>query len=202
MATWLSWRLSFWPQVWATDGRSGFADHCKKTRLCRIREGSESPSAQDVSSLPARAPRPAAACTGEATAKRRVWRFRREAHVKPLKKGGGTRSVVTREEIAAVLARRPDANAGEITAPYNRGGSGKQWRRVSCIKRALYRAGYVVKKSLRSLEQLQPDFVAKRKGFWRLIRRVDPNRLVLLDESGLNISMTRRHAANSLNARR
>ena len=39
-----------------------------------------------------------------------------------------------------------------------------------------------------------PDVVAKRAAFWRTIRRVAPSRLVFLDESGLNTSMTRSHA--------
>ena len=84
---------------------------------------------------------------GEATAKRWVWQFRREGHVEPRKKGGGTPSDVSREELEAILAQRPDANAGEIAAAYNRERRGKQRRHVSSIKRALYRAGYVVKKN-------------------------------------------------------
>ncbi len=87
-------------------------------------------------------------CIGEATAKRWVWQFRREGHVRPRKKGGGTPSSVSREELEAILARRPDGNAGEITAEYNRQRRGKQRRHVSSIKRALYRAGYVVKKNV------------------------------------------------------
>jgi hypothetical protein len=55
---------------------------------------------------------------------------------------------VTREEVEGILAKRPDANAGEITAEYNRGRRGKQRRHASSIKRALCRAGYVVKKNV------------------------------------------------------
>lgn len=36
--------------------------------------------------------------------------------------------------------------------------------------------------------------VEKRKAFWRLIHRVPVEKLVFLDESGLNASMTRTHA--------
>jgi transposase len=50
------------------------------------------------------------------------------------------------------------------------------------------------KKRLRSVEQLRPDVIAKRKAFWRLIRRIPARRLVFLDESGLNAAMTRSHA--------
>lgn len=85
---------------------------------------------------------------GEATAKRWVWRFRQEGTVAPRRKGGGVRSEVTLEELEAILARRPDANAGEITAEYNRGRRGMRRRHASSIKRALYRAGYVVKKNV------------------------------------------------------
>ena len=84
---------------------------------------------------------------GVATAKRWVWRFRREGTVVPRKKGGGVHSDVRQDELEAILARRPDANAGEITAEYNRLRRGKRRRHVSSIKRALYRAGYVVKKN-------------------------------------------------------
>lgn len=87
-------------------------------------------------------------CVGEATAKRWVWQFRREGTVAPRRKGGGVRSEVRQEELEAILARSPDANAGEITAEYNRGRRGSQRRHVSSIKRALYRAGYVVKKNV------------------------------------------------------
>jgi hypothetical protein len=58
------------------------------------------------------------------------------------------RSEVTQDELEAILARRPDANAGEITAEYNRGRRGERRRHASSIKRALYRAGYVVKKNV------------------------------------------------------
>ena len=87
-------------------------------------------------------------CVGEASAKRWVWQYRRDGHVQPLKKSGGTPSDVSRDELEAILVRRPDANAGEITAEYNRGRRGKQRRHASSIKRALYRAGYVVKKNV------------------------------------------------------
>lgn len=84
---------------------------------------------------------------GEASAKRWVWQFRREAHLKPRKKRGGNRSDVSLKELEAVLAKLGDGNAGEITAAYNLGRRGRERRHVSSIKRALCRAGYVVKKN-------------------------------------------------------
>jgi len=85
---------------------------------------------------------------GEATAKRWVWLYRREGHVNPTKKAGGNRSDIASAELEAILARHPDANAGEIAAEFNRGRRGKHRRHVSSIKRALQRAGYVVKKNV------------------------------------------------------
>jgi hypothetical protein len=57
------------------------------------------------------------------------------------------RSDITVEDLEMILAAHPDANAGEITAAYNRGRRGKQRRHASSIKRALYRYGYVMKKN-------------------------------------------------------
>lgn len=85
---------------------------------------------------------------GEASAKRWVWQYRNSGHVNPAKKSGGNHSDIETTELEAILARHPDANAGEITAEFNRGRRGKRRRHVSSIKRALRRAGYVVKKNV------------------------------------------------------
>jgi transposase len=50
------------------------------------------------------------------------------------------------------------------------------------------------KKRRRPLESLRPDVVTKRTAFLRRIRRVPAHRLVFLDESGMNLSMSRSHA--------
>jgi transposase len=84
---------------------------------------------------------------GICSVRRWVARFRDVGHVQPRKKGGGTRSEISVKELESILDKLGDANAGEITAEYNRGRRGKDRRHVSSIKRALYRAGYVVKKS-------------------------------------------------------
>ena len=84
---------------------------------------------------------------GEATVKRWMGQFRLEGHVKPHKKGGGTPSDVSLADLERIVDRLGDATAGEIAAEYNRGRRGKDRRHVSSIKRALHRAGYVVKKN-------------------------------------------------------
>jgi len=86
-------------------------------------------------------------CVGEATVKRWVWQYRRDGHVRPRPKAGGNKSDICLEELERVVKALGDGNADEITAAYNRGRRGKARRHVSSIKRALYRAGYVVKKN-------------------------------------------------------
>jgi transposase len=84
---------------------------------------------------------------GRASVKRWVWQFRREGHVAPLPKAGGNRSRIALEEIERIIGALGDPNAGEIAWQYNRGRRGDDRRHVSSIKRALHRAGYVVKKN-------------------------------------------------------
>ena len=50
------------------------------------------------------------------------------------------------------------------------------------------------KKRRRPLESLRPDVVAKREIYLKRIRRVPIDRLVFLDESGMNLAMSRSHA--------
>ena len=84
---------------------------------------------------------------GEASAKRWVWQYERHGHLEPRKKGGGCPSDIDPSELEDIVTRLLDANADEITAEYNRERRGGDRRHVSSIKRALYRAGYVVKKN-------------------------------------------------------
>jgi transposase len=84
---------------------------------------------------------------GEASVNRWVTQLRDVGHVEPRKKRGGRRSDISVKELERILDKLGDANAGEITAEYNRGRRGKDRRHVSSIKRALHRGGYVVKKN-------------------------------------------------------
>ena len=84
---------------------------------------------------------------GEATVKRWVWRYHREGHLQPRKKGGGTPSAITATEVEALVAQLGDPTAGEVTASYNRSRRGRARVHVSTMKRALHRWGYVVKKN-------------------------------------------------------
>ena len=84
---------------------------------------------------------------GTATVKRWVAQQRREGHVRPQPKAGGTTSVLTAADLEALLVALGDPTAGELTATYNRRRRGRGRVHVSSMKRALHRHDYVVKKN-------------------------------------------------------
>ena len=84
---------------------------------------------------------------GTATVKRWVAQQRREGHVQPKPKAGGTPSQVRGAIVDALIAELADPTAGELTAAYNRRRRGRARVHVSSIKRALHRHDYVVKKN-------------------------------------------------------
>ena len=84
---------------------------------------------------------------GEATVKRWVTRYHKDGVVTPRPRGGGTVSTIGAAEIERLLTQLGDPTAGELTVEFNRSRRGSARVHVSSIKRALYRYGYVVKKS-------------------------------------------------------
>ncbi|HET9360334.1 MAG TPA: hypothetical protein VFO58_11325 [Vicinamibacterales bacterium] len=84
---------------------------------------------------------------GTATVKRWVAQQRREGHVRPRAKAGGTASVITGAALEALLVALGDPTADELTAAYNRPRRGRARVHVSSMKRALHRHDYVVKKN-------------------------------------------------------
>ena len=84
---------------------------------------------------------------GTATVKRWVAQQRREGHVRPRPKAGGTTSRVTAADLEALLVALGDPTAGELTATYNRPRRGRGRVHVSSMKRALHRHDDVVKKT-------------------------------------------------------
>jgi transposase len=83
---------------------------------------------------------------GSATVKRWVAQHRRDGHVNPKPKAGGTPSPVCGATVEDLVATLGDPTAGELTAAYNRGRRGTRVH-VSSMKRALHRHDYVVKKN-------------------------------------------------------
>jgi transposase len=84
---------------------------------------------------------------GTATVKRWVAQQRRDGHVEPKPKGGGTPSPIQGATVDALIAALGDPTAHELTAAYNRTRRGRRRVHVSSVKRALHRHDYVVKKN-------------------------------------------------------
>jgi transposase len=84
---------------------------------------------------------------GEASVRRWVHLNRDHGTVAPRKRRGGTPSSIGGIDLEMLLGKLGDANAGELTAAFNRRRRGANRVHVSSMKRALYRHGYVVKKN-------------------------------------------------------
>ena len=83
---------------------------------------------------------------GTATVKRWVAQRRRDGHVEPKPKAGGTPSPVRGATVDALIAALGDPTASELTAAYNRQRRGRTRVHVSSMKRALHRHDSVVRK--------------------------------------------------------
>ena len=84
---------------------------------------------------------------GSATVKRWVAQQRRDGHLEPKPKAGGTPSPIRGTTVDTLVATLGDPTATELTAAYNRTRRGRSRVHVSSIKRALHRHDYVVKKN-------------------------------------------------------
>ena len=62
------------------------------------------------------------------------------------------------------------------------------------IWRTLRRLGLTYKKTLHASERNRPDVQEKRRRYQRKVRRIEPKRLVFVDETGVNTAMTPTHA--------
>jgi transposase len=62
-----------------------------------------------------------------------------------------------------------------------------------CVARAEAIRLHAKKKTLRASEQDRPEVKKQRKAWEKKLRKIDPNRLVFLDESGAKTNMTRQY---------
>ena len=83
---------------------------------------------------------------GEATVRRWVYQQRLEGDVAPRPNPRGRKAKVPQHDVEVLLEKMRDANAGELTAAFNRTHRGSNRIHVSTMKRALRRGGFVVKK--------------------------------------------------------
>lgn len=114
--------------------------------------------------------------------------------VAPRPKGGGWRCPIDLTVLNAVVREPPDGFCTESCRAYNRRVRRAQQTNPTSLRRAIRRAGYVLKKHPRPSEHDRPDVRTKRPAFRAWVSTIDPKRLVTLDEAGVNIAMGRSHA--------
>ena len=88
---------------------------------------------------------------GEATVKRWVWLRRKTGELAAQAKGGGNASTITAADIESILAKLGDANAGELTAAFNKDRRGSARVHVSSINVRSIVAATSSKKTLQAV---------------------------------------------------
>jgi transposase len=130
---------------------------------------------------------------------RLLQRRRASGSVAPRPHGGGTQPKIDApalERLRALLRDQPDATPAELRDRLGIPCS------IMAIDRALRRAGITRKhKTLRADRQDDPDVQARREDFTQRLSRVEPERLVFVDEMGANTGMTRTHGRSPAGTR-
>lgn len=122
----------------------------------------------------------------------RLLRLRRETgSSQPRPHGVGVAPALDRdglERLRALVEEDPDATLEVLKQRLGLSGS------IMLVWRALKRLGITVKKkSPRAAERDRPEVRRKRRKFRREIKRVEPGRLVFVDETGVTTAMTPRY---------
>jgi transposase len=123
----------------------------------------------------------------------RLFQRRRDADtIEPKPHGGGPPPALgpdDRERLAKLIREQPDATLEQLK---QRGG-------FTCSLKTLWRTlrqqGLTrKKKSLHASERDRPDVQKKRRSFRRKVKRIEPERLVFVDETGVTTAMTPAYA--------
>jgi transposase len=123
----------------------------------------------------------------------RLLQRRRDADtLEPKPHGGGPPSVLgpdDQQRLAALIREQPDATLEQLK---QRGGFTCS---LKTLWLALRRRGLTLKKkSLHASDQDRPDVQTKRRSFRRKVKRIEPERLVFVDETGVTTAMTPAYA--------
>ena len=123
----------------------------------------------------------------------RLLQRRRDAGtLAPKPHGGGPAPALgpdDRQRLAELNRQQPDATLEQLR---QRGGFTCS---LKTLWQALRRRGLTrKKKSLHASEQDRPDVQEKRRSFRRKVKRIDPKRLVFVDETGITTAMTPTYA--------
>jgi transposase len=122
----------------------------------------------------------------------RLLRRRRETgSIEPKPHGGGRLAALDEEHLQGLrelVCGQPDATLEELRQRLGVDCS------VAAISRALKKLGITRKKKVLHAQQRDtPEVQKKRRAFCRDVAKIDPQRLVFVDESGVNTAMTRTH---------
>lgn len=123
----------------------------------------------------------------------RLLQRRREAHtLDPKPHGGGPPPALgpdDQQHLEGLIREQPDATLKQLK---QRGGFTCS---LTTLWRALRRRGLTrKKKTLHASEQDRPDVRKKRRSFRREVKRIEPQRLVFVDETGVTTAMTPAYA--------
>jgi transposase len=122
----------------------------------------------------------------------RLLRHRRQTgSLRPKPHGGGRLPALDGdqlEHLRELVGKQPDATLEELRQRLAVGCS------LAALCRALKKLGITRKKKVLHAQQRDtPEVQKKRRAFRREVARIDPKRLVFVDESGANTAMTRTH---------
>ena len=132
---------------------------------------------------------------GTRTLRRWVKHWRTHGDVTAQPKRGGWVSPIRMPTLEAVLAEAPDATCAELCwAAHPSRAAHPPDHADQSLARDPPRGIRQQKKRPRPSELDRPDVQRKRATFVTWRRRIDPDRLVFLDEAGANLSMGRSHA--------
>jgi transposase len=123
----------------------------------------------------------------------RLLQRRRKAHMlAPKPHGGGPAPALSPQDQQRLRQLIDEQNDATLDQLKQRGGFRCS---LTTIWRTLRRLGLTYKKkTLHASERTRPDVQVKRRQFRRNVRRIEPKRLVFVDETGVNTAMTPTHA--------
>ena len=122
---------------------------------------------------------------------RLLQRRRQAGTLAPKPHGGGPRPALSRRDqqrLRRLVRKQNDATLKQLK---QQGGFGCT---LTTIWNTLRRLGLTYKKkTLHAAERSRPDVQKKRRRFRRKVKRIEPKRLVFVDETGVNTAMTATH---------
>lgn len=125
-----------------------------------------------------------------------------KGHVQPEKQGGSLKSALHGHavQLAKMVEQYPDATLSEYCEHW--GETHGSWVSTSTMCRALKKQQLTLKKkTLRSTQSATERVQQLRCEYWEQVKGIDPENLVFLDETGVELGLTRTHARSAQGSR-